>query len=265
MTMSVKFAVRSETGHVRDNNEDNFFCNGIYMTPSERDKPFFMTGAAEIPCIFAVFDGMGGHDCGELASFTAAETLAEHAGKIRAGSHEDADAFVKDANTRLLRLMNERGIKTGTTITMAVLGHNFFTCYNLGDSRIYSVRNDAVIRITSDHNLAEEMVLEGRLDPKRAEESRYSNILTRFAGMTDDDFTSSPDIYTLLDYESNRRLLLCSDGLNKMLKHHDIAAVMKSAASPSDAVNGLADAALDRGGYDNVTCIVIDIPSSPTA
>ena len=259
MTMSVKFAVRSETGFKRSNNEDNFFCNGIYMAPSERDKPFFMKGIADVPCVFAVFDGMGGHDCGELASLTAAETLAEHADKIRGGSCEEADAFVRDANTRLLRLMKERGIKTGTTIAMAVLGRNFFTGYNLGDSRIYSVRNDAVIRITSDHNLAEEMVLEGRLDPKRADESGYSNVLTRFAGMTDDDFTSRPDVYALLDYEGSRRIMLCSDGLNKMLKHREIAAILKDAASPSDAVNGLADAALDRGGYDNVTCIAVDI------
>lgn len=258
MTMSVKFAVRSETGRVRENNQDNFFCNGIYMTPSERDKPFFLNGVAEAPCIFGVFDGMGGHDCGELASLTAAEILSEHAGKIRAGSHEDVDNYVMDANTKLLAVMRERGIRTGTTLAMAVFGANFFTVYNIGDSRVYSMKGGYLTRITEDHTLAAEMVRAGRLDPRRADDSRYSNMLTRFVGI-DDDYESRPDVYALLGYDENRRLLICSDGICKMLRHREMNAIMQKAESIADAVNDLVGAALDRGGYDNVTCIVLEI------
>ena len=75
----IKFAARSDVGKVRTNNEDNLFCNGVIMKEDERDKPFFINGICEAPCIFAVFDGMGGEDCGELASLTAAESLCEHA------------------------------------------------------------------------------------------------------------------------------------------------------------------------------------------
>ena len=256
MAMSVKFAARSEVGYVRTNNEDNFFCNGIFMTESERDKPFFLSGAAEVPCIFAVFDGMGGHDCGELASLTAAETLSEYAGRIRAGTHEDVDTFAKEAGSRLIAVMNERGIRTGTTLTMAVFGENFFTVYNLGDSRTYTLKNDTLIRITEDHTLAEEMIREGRLKPDKAQ--RYSNILTRFVGMNEDDFDTRPDVYALLEYTVNKRILLCSDGLSGMLKHREIASVMNESETVNDAVNGLVDAALERGGMDNVTCIVIE-------
>ena len=258
MTMSVKFAARSETGLVRKNNQDNLFCNGIYMTPQERDKPFFLNGAAEVPCVFAVFDGMGGHDCGELASLITAETLAQHAVKIRGGSHEDVDDFVKDANTRLLAVMKERGIMTGTTLAMAVLGENFFTVYNIGDSRVYSMKNGYLTRITEDHTLAAEMVRAGRLDPRHADDSRYSNMLTRFVGIND-DYESRPDVYALLGYDENRRVLLCSDGLNKMLRHKEMHEIMKEAGSVSEAVNALANAALARGGVDNVTCIVLDL------
>ena len=255
----MRFAVRSETGYIRTNNEDNFFCNGIYMTPSECDRPFFMSGIAEMPCIFAVFDGMGGHDCGELASLTAVETLSEHAEKIRSGSCDDVDAFVRDADRRLLTLMDERGIRTGTTFAMCVLGKNFFTAYNLGDSRIYSVKNGFLTRINDDHTVAEEMVRAGRLNPKYADDSRYSNILTRFLGMNEDELASKPDVYALLDYEENRWVLLCTDGLNKMLKHKDMNEIMKGAETVDDAVNGLVDEALKRGGKDNVTCIVIEL------
>ena len=71
----VKFAVRSDVGRVRTNNEDNLYCNGIVMTVSDRERPFFLAGITDTPAIFAVFDGMGGEDCGELASLTAAESL----------------------------------------------------------------------------------------------------------------------------------------------------------------------------------------------
>ena len=258
MAVNVKFAVRSETGLVRANNQDNFFCNGIYMSPSEREKPFFLNGVAKVPCIFAVFDGMGGHDCGELASLVAAETLAQHAGKIREGSHEDVDAFVKDANTRLLGIMRERGIMTGTTLAMSVLGADFFTVYNIGDSRVYSMKSGYLTRITEDHTAAADMVRAGLLSPRKADDSRYSNMLTRFVGIKD-DYESRPDVYALLGYDENKRLLICSDGLSKMLKHKELHEIMKNAGTAGEAVNALADGALKRGGVDNVTCIVIDV------
>lgn len=256
--LRVNFAVRSETGYRRTNNEDNFFCNGFYMTSSERDRPFFLAGAAEVPCVFAVFDGMGGHDCGELASLMCAEILSRHYTRITAGSCEAVDAFVREAHRELRVLMAERSIITGTTMAMTVFGKNFFTAYNLGDSRIYSVKKGWLTRINDDHTVAEEMIKEGRLSPKHAEDSRWSNMLTKFIGMAGDESHSLPDVYGLLDYEENTRVLLCSDGLNKMLKHSEIAAIMKEAETATDAVNNLTESALRKGGFDNVTCIVID-------
>ena len=259
MTISVKFAVRSEIGKVRTNNEDNFFCNGIFMTPSESSKPLFMKGIADVPCVFAVFDGMGGHDCGELASLTAAETLSEHSAEILKGGYEAVDSFVKCANLKLSALMNERGIRTGTTMALVVFGQHYFTAYNLGDSRIYSMNDGVLTRINDDHTVAEDMIRAGRLSPKHAEDSRWSNMLTRFIGMDADEFASRPDIYALRDYDGNKRVLLCSDGLNKMLKHREISSLMKNYDSPEKTVNALTEAALMKGGVDNVTCIVIDI------
>lgn len=257
---SVKFAVRSEIGKVRTNNEDNFFCNGIFMSHDEAGKPFFMKGVADVPCVFAVFDGMGGHDCGELASLTAAETLSEHSGEILKGGYEAVDSFVKDANSRLAALMNERRIRTGTTMILAVFGKHFFTAYNLGDSRIYSTdKNGILTRINDDHTVAEDMIRAGRLSPRHAEDSRWSNMLTRFIGMGADEFASAPDIYALRGYDENKRVLLCSDGLNKMLKHREISGLMKNYDSPEETVNALTEAALMKGGLDNVTCIVINV------
>ena len=95
MAVQVKFAVRSEVGNVRKNNEDNFYCNGIFMTVSERERPFFLSGITDTPAIFAVCDGMGGEDSGELASLTAVQTLQEHSRKILR-NFIDADKGVND-------------------------------------------------------------------------------------------------------------------------------------------------------------------------
>ena len=82
MSAKIMFAVRSDVGNVRSNNEDNLFCNGRIMTASERERPFFFEGVAEAPAIFAVCDGMGGEDCGEVASLTAVEELVKYSRKI---------------------------------------------------------------------------------------------------------------------------------------------------------------------------------------
>ena len=258
MSIHVNFSVRSEIGHVRENNEDNFFCNGIFMSPSEREKPFFMNGTAEVPCVFAVFDGMGGHDLGELASLTAAETLSEHFGSVLKGSHEEIDSYVIDANRRLREIMRANNIMTGTTLAMVVAGENSFTAYNIGDSRIYKVNNGFLVRVSEDHTVEEEMILSGQLSPKREGTTMFAHQLTRFLGMGESYGVPEPDIYALNDYEENRRAVICSDGLSGMLRHKEMSDIMKKAGTVSEAVNALVDAALEKGGNDNVTCIVME-------
>ena len=257
MSLQVKFAVRSETGYKRDNNEDNFFCNGIYMAELERDRPYFINGIASVPCIFAVFDGMGGHECGEVASLMAAETLAEHAEKIRCGSFREIDDYVHVATTRLTAMMRERNILTGTTMVLLTCRENSFMTFHLGDSRAYRLKGDTLLKSTDDHTLAAEMVSMGMLSPRKAMDSPYWHSLTRFLGVTD-EVKASPDVNGPFECVENRRVLLCTDGLTDMLSHREISQLVKSGENPADTVNNLVDAALSKGGYDNVTCIVLD-------
>ncbi|MBQ7169159.1 MAG: serine/threonine-protein phosphatase [Synergistaceae bacterium] len=254
----VKFAVRSETGSVRTNNEDNFYCNGIYMTPDECNRPFFLSGFAEAPCIFAVFDGMGGHDCGELASLTAAETLSEYSGKILAGGYEAVSSYSLDAGGRLRDIMRRENIITGTTMGLVVVDGESFSVYNLGDSRIYRDNSGVLVRITDDHTVAEERVRMGMMRARDAEKSPLRHRLTRFLGMGD-DFGAVPDTYGPFFADENRRVLLTTDGLNEMMTHREISGLMKESKTPEDAVNSLVDEALRRGGVDNVTCIALEL------
>ncbi len=258
----ISFAARSETGKVRSSNEDNLYCNGVIMTASTRERPFFLAGATESPAIFAVCDGMGGEDCGELASLTAVEYLSRHARNILHNlidANHEVQEYITDANNKLLEIMRQQRIQMGTTLALAVAGGGSFTLYNIGDSRIYRTNEEGrLLRVSDDHTLAEEKMRMGYITAQQAEESRERHILMRFLGMYDDEMGVMPDINGPYEYENSKRVLLSSDGLNDMLPFRDIAEIMTKHKTASDAVNALVDAALFRGGKDNVTCIVLE-------
>ena len=198
LMMPIKFAIRSETGYVRKNNEDNFYCNGVLMRTPE--KPFFITGVAESPCVFAVCDGMGGLDCGELASLTAVETLAEYAPKFSQDEYQEVNNYVSAVNKRIKQRINdkERGERRdgGTTLALVNIVENAFVTYHLGDTRIYRTQNGKLLRITEDHTLAEYKVRMGIMTPQQAEKSEEWHILTKCLGLVDDDNT----IFTMPDF-----------------------------------------------------------------
>ena len=266
MTLQVKFAVRSEVGCVRKNNEDNFYCSGIFMTASERERPYFLTGTTSVPAIFAVCDGMGGEDCGELASFTAVQTLQEHSREILQGAvdsdesiaHEAVHQYVRDTNTKLLGIMRSQNIRMGSTLVMSVIGEEAFTLYNLGDSRGFRLNNGRLLLATDDHTVAAEKVRLGMMSPAQAEKSREKHILMRYLRDID-GWGAMPDASRRFAFEDNTGGLMCSDGLTDMLTFREIADIMQNTPEPSDAVNKLVDAALERGGHDNVTCLVFRI------
>ncbi len=257
MTSKIKFAARSEVGYFRKNNEDNLFCNGVIMKENERDKPFFINGICEAPCVFAVFDGMGGMDSGELASLTAAESLCGHAERINHGTFEDMNQFAHDANAKLLSIMKQQNIQTGTTLALISSGTKSFAVFNLGDSRVYVRKGDTVIQVTDDHTVTAEKLRAGKITPKQAMTDRYRNVLTRCLGMSD-SFSVSPDLCGVFPFIECNRAMICSDGLTDMLTHKEIAEIMKRDEDVSEIVNELVNLALNNGGHDNVTCIVID-------
>ena len=225
MSYKIKFSARSDVGRIRTNNEDNLYCNGVTMTVSSRERPFFLDGISEAPCLFAVFDGMGGEDCGELASLTAAESLCEHADRIMKGTYDDIRNFAHDANQKLLSIMREKFIQTGTTLALISAGKNSFAAYNLGDSRIYRMNGKNLLKVTDDHTLTEDKVRMGLITPQQALKDRDRNVLTRCLGIAD-SFEVPPDMYGPFDFSENHRALICSDGLTDMLSHKEISEIM---------------------------------------
>lgn len=228
------FGSRTEVGHVREHNEDSL----IVMPP-----------------LFAVADGMGGHEAGEVASEIAINTLAE-----LAPAHADADALARAvvaANLNVIKAPRE-GIGRegmGTTLTAAILEGERLIIAQVGDSRAYLLHQGSMQQLTRDHSLMADMIEAGQLTEEEARVHPNRSVITRAIGS---DPHMQPDLYEL-NVDSGDRILLCSDGITTILEDRDIQRVLASTSSPQECADALVQAALDAGGFDNATAIIIDV------
>lgn len=228
------FGSRTDVGYVRDHNEDSLII---------------------IPPLFAVADGMGGHEAGEVASEITVNTLAE-----LAPDHIDAEgltAAVEAANYNVMKAPRQ-GVGRdgmGTTLTAAMLEGERLLIAQVGDSRAYLLHNGNLQQITRDHSLMADLIEAGQITPEEARVHPNRSVITRAIGS---DIHMRPDIYEL-NVSAGDRLLLCSDGLSTMVSDHAIQAIMRRQEDPQMCADELVNAALENGGVDNVTVIVVDV------
>ena len=228
------FGSRTDVGYVRDHNEDSL----VVMPP-----------------LFAVADGMGGHEAGEVASEITVNTLAE-----LAPDHLDAEsltAAVEAANYNVMTAPRQ-GVGRdgmGTTLTAAMLEGERLLIAQVGDSRAYLLHNGHLQQITRDHSLMADLIEAGQITPEEAKVHPNRSVITRAIGS---DIHMRPDIYEL-NVTAGDRLLLCSDGLSTMVSDHAIQAIMRRQDNPQQCADELVEAALENGGVDNVTVIVVDV------
>ena len=228
------FGSRTDVGYVRDHNEDSLII---------------------IPPLFAVADGMGGHEAGEIASEITVNTLAE-----LVPNHLDAEgltAAVEAANYNVMKAPRQ-GIGRdgmGTTLTAAMLEGERLLIAQVGDSRAYLLHRNSLQQITRDHSLMADLIEAGQITPEEARTHPNRSVITRAIGS---DVHMRPDIYEL-NVNAGDRVLICSDGLSSMVSDHAIEAIMKRQADPQRCADELVQAALENGGADNVTVIVADV------
>lgn len=209
--------------------------------------------------LFAVADGMGGHAAGEVASLTAVEALK--ASYARTGGTEGLIAATHHANRSIWDRAQEepemRGM--GTTLVAVALvnedGEDRLAVANVGDSRVYLLRQGELEQLTTDHSLVQELVDDGQLSEVEATVHPQRHVLTRALGV---DSEVNVDILQVLPMKGDR-LLLCSDGLSRELSDTQVASIMRRLADPDDAARELVSAAKNRGGNDNITVVVIDV------
>lgn len=240
----MKFCAKSNIGKMRNINQDS--C-GYHITDDGLG-------------FFIVADGMGGHKAGEVASLTTVETFINGAKEvIELNDKEAVVEFIqielKKANELILykAATTEDFVGMGTTAVVAVVRKDNIIIGNIGDSRAYRISNNQINQITADHSYVEQLLKAGSIDEEEARNHPRRNEITKAIG---DKFYTAPDIFEC-ECEKGDVLLLCSDGLNKMILDSDILNIVKSNNEPEEMCDCLIKAANDAGGRDNITAIVV--------
>jgi PPM family protein phosphatase len=230
------YAGASDTGRKRRRNEDSYVI---------------------APPLFAVADGMGGAQAGEIASRLAAAALEETDPGAKAGP-ERVTSLIQEANRRV----HERAIADpatsgmGTTMTVALVEGTTVTFGHVGDSRAYRYRDGSIEQITEDHSLVNELLKSGKLSPEEADTHPQRSVITRAVG-TDPDV--DVDSFTI-EAEPGDVFLICSDGLTDMVRDDDILGVLEKFHDDLDrATKSLVSAANRGGGEDNITVVAFEI------
>jgi protein phosphatase len=251
----IEYAARTDRGRERDGNEDAFLS-----LPEQG--------------LFAVADGMGGHNAGEVASRMALETLADKASGLAAASNraswfkrlfrrekvrfnpvEWLHQTISEANHKIHRSasgdQNRQGM--GTTLALILKQEDALLTAHVGDSRVYRWRKRRISQLTQDHSLAQELVRQGVMSENEALYSAPSHVLTRALGVRGD--VQEDIIYHSV--EEGDVFLLCSDGLHNMVDDPDIEKILNDdGLSVKDKAGRLVDAANEAGGTDNITVVL---------
>ena len=260
-TSSQKIYVSYATnvGKVRGENEDNYFVDSVGIRILENESGE-RTLDGSYPRIFAVCDGMGGEAYGEEASRITADVLREAARLLGEASAEELDDLIHQvvtkANDRIVEMRRERrcGI-SGSTLAMVCLREGQAYAYNIGDSKVYCLEDGVLVQVNEDQTVAARKVKANIYTEEEARKSSDFSKLTSFVGVDDRGIGIKALTYAPICM-TNRVLVLCSDGLSDMCEKEEIVGVL-SAVSGNKA-EALVRRALERGGEDNVTCIVIE-------
>lgn len=225
-TLTARSAARTHVGRVRQVNEDRLL-----------DSPEFG--------LWAVADGMGGHVGGGAAATEAIRALCTLPQPVTLTAIEAALASAHEA-------VQGAGDERGTTVAgLTLSGNNEVTAFWIGDSRVYRLRGGRLEQLTRDHSLVQELVDSGALTSEQAARHPHANIITRAIGI---DAWIAPDS-AASEAQPGDRFLICSDGLSSLVPADTIARLL--AQEPAIAVDSLIAAALDEGGTDNVTVVVV--------
>lgn len=210
-----------------------------------------------LPNVFIVADGMGGHNAGDYASKCTVETMVrEIRGCFEKNPVRILSKAILIANDQIRCKAREDAtlFGMGTTVVVATcLGH-YLQVANVGDSRLYIINNE-IRQITRDHSLVEEMIRMGGIDREAAKNHPDKNIITRAVGALD---TVEIDFFHE-ELKPGDLVLMCSDGLTNMLEDKEICEILKERISIEEKAEKLVEAANNNGGKDNITVILIDV------
>jgi len=241
---TLRSAARTDVGKMRDRNEDSFFAGAN---------------------VFAVADGLGGHNAGDVASKLAIEPIKELDRTLDGMSHDRvgealADSVLEANRSVYKRAQSDAKVRgMGTTLTAVAITDGAALIAHVGDSRCYLMRGAALNQLSSDHTLVARMVQEGKLTPEQAEVHPQRSILTRALGAEPEVDVDSLEV----DLVAGDRILLCSDGLSSVIPEDRIREILASTDDLDRASSMLIEDANAHGGPDNITVVLIEISGVP--
>lgn len=236
----MQISAATSVGCIRPLNEDSYFV-------SEPDSGTVLA---------IVADGMGGHNAGEIASGEAVGIIQKD---VLSKTGEPAkDILIKaitDANREIyeMSIQKQKLSGMGTTITACLADEKCVTAVQVGDSRLYLIREGEITQITKDHSLVEMLVESGSITKEEARRHPQRNVITRAVGT---DRTVEADVYEFITQPEDI-LLLCSDGLVNMVEDETILSIIEKEETLDDAANALVLEAERAGGTDNITVILV--------
>ena len=244
--MQLVHAANTHVGMIRAGNEDSFHADA---TPHRG--------------LFIVADGMGGHAAGEVASEMAVQIVSRELAAVRdltdPGVIPRVASALKNANQAIFRRtlseVDKQGM--GTTASVLLLAGTRYLIGQVGDSRVYLLRDGTLRQLTKDHSYVQEQVDAGYLTPEQARYHPYSNVITRCVGASD---SVEPDVY-VGEVKVGDVFLVASDGLTGMVDDRRLQQILLSRAAPGRIVDALISEANGRGGLDNITAIVVQVTS----
>lgn len=232
--MNISIGHTSHSGIKRDHNEDTY---GIDLDSG----------------LFLVADGMGGHDHGEIASALARDHILNSV-----KTQKTIKQAILDANQEIINNSLEKpgDLPMGTTIALLKVNDNSYDCAWVGDSRIYKYSNNELLPISSDHSYVQELVDQELITAAQARTHPHRNVVTQALGVTDNS-----EIKVSLSngkVHPGDKILICSDGLTEEVDDDRIAEIIGKALTPKEIGDQLMIQALENGGSDNITAIILE-------
>jgi serine/threonine protein phosphatase PrpC len=240
--MSVQWGSATDPGRVREINEDSDLV---------------------APNLFVVADGMGGHAAGEVASAIAVGEFRALAERPELRTEEIAEAISR-ANRQILHSGAQHHTRAGMGTTLAGLGvvraggTAHWAVFNVGDSRVYHYVHGELHQVSVDHSEVQDLITAGYITPDEAKTHPDRNVVTRSLGT---EPAPVPDLWVFPPIAGDR-FLICSDGLSRELEDAEIEAILHARTIAQEAATTLVDQAVEAGGNDNITVLVVDFAGS---
>ncbi len=211
------------------------------------------------PPVFLVADGMGGHAAGDVASKLVVDEFSALAGRESASADEIHECFGRTGQ-RIRETLS--GKTAGTTVSGVAIteheGDKYWLVFNIGDSRVYRLAEGELEQISVDHSVVQELVDRGDISIEEARHHPERHVITRAVGT---GIAPEPD-YWMLPAGQQDRLLICSDGLTTELNDAQIQDALTTLTDPQQTADWLVEAAVNSGGRDNVTVVVVDVAAA---